>query len=377
MIRKKKTFSLGKLSKCDIVILDSTNSHYITEYILKGLQYHIFNLNTKKIHFNLNVVYYYFISIKLLDFKNLKKSEKKFREVLKQLRYIYFLSCLKTINPKVVISFIDNSQEIHWLSRKLKSAAFFAIQNGNRPKFQLDNKQKQFHKHFFSFGNNDVDRYKRFGHTIERAYPVGSLKAGIYKMKSKNINIVYDISVISQYEEELFQKTKYEDRVKWNSMAMMHTFLGKYIAEYNLKSAIVLRGFNPDISGEKLYFDKFYKNNVIRIINDDTKMSSYIAMDQSNVIIDFFSTASIEAFGWGKKILLCDFTNSNDYNDYHPLIVFKEANYEVFKERVNNLRFENSEDYKKRTKEYASYLMNNNKECPPHIHVRKKIKKYL
>ena len=37
-------------------------------------------------------------------------------------------------------------------------------------------------------------------------------------MKNENLNIVYDISVISQYEEELFQKTKLEDRLKWNSM---------------------------------------------------------------------------------------------------------------------------------------------------------------
>ncbi len=373
----KKRFCFKDIPQTDIVIFSKINSHYITEYILEGLQYYIFNLNTKKIYFNIKIAYYFLVSIRLLNFKELNKSEQKLQEILKQLRYIYFLSCLKIINPKVVITFIDNSQELHWLSRKLKSATFLAIQNGNRPKFQLDNKQKQFHKHFFSFGNNDLDRYKRFGHTIECFYPVGSLKASIYKMKNENLNLEYDISVISQYEEELFQKTKLEDRLKWNSMEKMHKFLNRYIEEHNVKAALLLIRNNHNAEDEIKYFDKLYNNNIQYIKNDRKKMVSYSSVEKSDVIVDFYSTLSIEAFGWGKKILLCDFTNSDDYNDYNSIIMFREPYYEAFKVRLNELRNESYDEYQRRTKKYSAYIMNNDLKNPPFKTIRKIIDNHL
>jgi len=313
--------------------------------------------------------------------KSVITSKKKLREVLKQLYYFYLLASLKSIKPKIVISFIDNSLHLHWFSRKLKSITFFTIQNGNRANKQLDSEKKQYHKHFFCFGNYERVRYGRFGHPVEHCHPVGSLLTGRYKTKYFRANIItkYDIAIISQYSEKLFEKTKLEDKVKWNSMAKMHTFLEKYINEYNLKVAILLR--NPyadsDIDGEKAYFDKFYKKKIVYICNDKNLMSPYNSMDQSELIVDCFSTASIEAFGWGKKILHCDFTGSKNYNDYDSMIMFTEPSYESFKKRLNELRREPYENYRKRTKKYASYLMNNSPECPPHIYIRKEIQKYL
>ncbi len=373
----KRRFCFKDIPQTDIVIFSKTNSHYITEYILKGLQYYIFSFNTKKIYFNIKVIYYYLESIQLFNFKELNKSEQKLQEILKQIRYIYFLSCLKTMNPKVVITLTDNSQQLHWLSRKFKSATFLTIQNGNRPKFQLDNKQKQFHKHFFSFGNNDMDRYKRFGHTIECFYPVGSVKASIYKMKNKNLNIEYDISVISQYDEEIFQKTKFEDRIKWKSMEKMHKFLNRYIEENNVKAALLLRRNNHNAEYEIKYFDKLYKNNILYIKNDMKKMDAYRSVEKSDVIVDFYSTLSIEAFSWGKKILLCDFTNSDDYNDHNSTIMFREPNYEAFKVRLNELRNEPYDEYQRRTKKYSAYIMNNDLKNPPFKIIRKIIDNHL
>ena len=89
------------------------------------------------------------------------------------------------------------------------------------------------------------------------------------------------------------------------------------------------------------------------------------------------STATREAFGMGKKILYCDFTKSDLYNDYHEMVLYKDQNYESFKKRLDELLEISIDDYKKITKEYASYLMNNDINSPPHLIIRDKINSFL
>ena len=105
--------------------------------------------------------------------------------------------------------------------------------------------------------------------------------------------------------------------------------------------------------------------------------SSYQGMDNSRLIISFFSTSTIEAFAWGKKVLHCDFSKSVKFNDYDDMIMFREDNYKSFEKRLDELIKEDNEHYIERTKKYSSFLMNNNKKNPPHKFVRKLILNYL
>ena len=91
------------------------------------------------------------------------------------------MGCLKLINPKVIITFIDNSSYYHWLCKRYKGAHFFAIQNGNRTNGQLEKTIIQYHEHFYCFGNYDRDRYARFDHHGDFFHPIGSLLGGYYK----------------------------------------------------------------------------------------------------------------------------------------------------------------------------------------------------
>ena len=79
----------------------------------------------------------------------------------------------------------------------------------------------------------------------------------------------------------------------------------------------------------------------------------------------------------GIKILYCDFTGTNKYSDYDPMIMFTEPDYESFEKCLNELRKEPYDEYRKRTKKYASYLMNNDISCPPHLIIRDKINSFL
>ena len=103
----------------------------------------------------------------------------------------------------------------------------------------------------------------------------------------------------------------------------------------------------------------------------------YKIMDQSSLIISFGSTAPREAFGFGKKVLYCDFTGTDLYNDYDPIILFRDENYDLFKERLDKLICTPQVEYEEKTKEYASYLMNYDSGYPAHLLIREKIEYYL
>ena len=188
----------------------------------------------------------------------------------------------------------------------------------------------------------------------------------------------YEIGIVSEFVSN-FDNSDLRIKEIIQTISLLYTFLNKYIREYEISAAIFMRkslGYND----EKEYLRKFFGDSVKYIFHDSKKMSTYFGMDISEIVVGCMSTAYIEAFGWGSKILLADFTKNKNYTDvlnYDPMITFQEPNYEDFKKRLNELRREPQEQYRKRTKGYASYLMYNNPNCPPHIYIRKKIDDYL
>ena len=133
----------------------------------------------------------------------------------------------------------------------------------------------------------------------------------------------------------------------------------------------------PIYGNEKQYFQNIYSDSVNLIDPDFQNRNIYSEMLKGNLIISMGSTALREAFGMGKKILYCDFTKSDLYNDYHEMVLYKDQNYESFKKRLDELLEISIDDYKKNTKEYPSYLMNNDINSPPHLIIRDKINSYL
>lgn len=278
------------------------------------------------------------------------------------------------MKPKVVITSIDNCPIFHWLSKNYKGAEFFAIQNGNRTKYEYEirnRKRKYYLQHFFCFGNYEKERYAQFGHIVENFYPVGSLLAGYYKFHNKkNDKIKYDLCVVSTWKP--YRPTEMKDF--WKSANLMNTFLARYIREYNLSFAVLMRS---SLGGdEERYFKDIYGTNIDVLGRVDT-FSTYRGIDKSELIVGSLTTILCEAFGWGKKVLYCDFTGTNKYNDYDPVILFTNPNYDQFKKRLNRSRLMQQEEYNMRTKNYASYLMNYDPDCPPHVFIRKKILQYL
>jgi len=237
---------------------------------------------------------------------------------------------------------------------------------------------------------------------------MGSLKNGYYLFNKKNTtNIKYDICLLSGWHYTDENKKDKVAQIRRNAKETMYTYLAQYISEYNLHTAVLLKytsvkhtnGMQTDPYGNQVWMPinpganpgtardgtelgeveslKKYFNKNIDFIKRDGDMICYDIMDKSEIVVGFSSTTLRESFVWGKKILYCDFTETDLYSHYDPIILFTDKNYELFKKRLNKLRNEPHADYVNRTKDYSEYLMNNDPNYPPHIYIRKKIEEYL
>ena len=124
----------GDPSPADMIIFDEINSSYVRQAIDVKFSVHIFKTRPENLFIGPWVLFNFLFmlpSIKLSDIESLESGFIK--RVLNQLKMIYFLACFKRINPKAIITMIDNSPDFHWLSKNCKTYPFIAIQNGLRP----------------------------------------------------------------------------------------------------------------------------------------------------------------------------------------------------------------------------------------------------
>ena len=363
--------------KGDIVIFDEAGSRYITEFILDGLPFVIYNMRPERLYISISSIYYFLSSLRFFDWSYVKRIENKLRGLLAALSLHYRLGCFKVMNPKVILTLIDNAFNFHWLSMHYTKGTFFSIQNGNRTSRELTKKKEMVIKHFFCFGNYEINRYLQHGRTVINSYPIGSFKLGIYDKYYKiQCNKKYDIAIISQFRTgiHLSDSTKRDIADRREATAILHKLLSRYINETSIKAAIFTTGNDER---EVSYLKNYYRSNVDIIINDNQMLTSYSALDMSEIVVSGWSTLLYEAFGYGKKILAIDFTNSNDWNDFEEVIVIKDPSYNELKNRLNNLLEEPIEDYRKRTREYAAYIMNYDPLCPPHVFIRDQLINHL
>lgn len=383
--------SFKNFSRNKVIVFDNAGSQILNNTILNGIKYTIVHCRKEKIHVTLPLLFLmlkntvrFLIKSEGLDLKGIPKCR-----LSGYIYKIYLFSCIEYINPKVVITFIDNNHIFHWISRMYSHCEFFAIQNGHRTTRQIGLSEKHYHQHFFCFGNYDKHRYAQFGHVVDEYYPIGSLIAGYYRSNvKKEKKKKYDLAIVSQYTRRGFnlyldsQKRELSRQqilngIKYKAaLNLMHSFLIRYIEEYNLRAAVLMR--NPlNYDKERNYYEEKYRGKAIIFGRNVKKMTSYFVADESELIAGFNSTFLAESFGLGNKVIHIDFLGTDLWSDYNPMIMFTKPNYPLFKKRLNELRVEPYDEYRERTKEYATYLMNYDPDCPAHIFIRKKILQYL
>ena len=368
----------------DIVIFEKIGSGRIQNLILPGKPVFVFDSRLDDIFLGFRVIISFLLNLSHFKINSIKNYSTKLRGIIGQLWCIYILSVIKIVDPKVIITLIDNHPVFHWLCEHYDSAELMAIQNGTRTRGQLHSNQSYYIlQHYFCFGNYEKDLFSEFGYKVKNYHPVGSLLSGYYiNSKMLNQTPIYDICVISAWRGDIGNSDDVKESMK--AMEILDGMLSRYIKKTNIKVSIIMRSEPesndrniPVYGNEKEYFQNIYPDSVNLIDPDFQNRNIYSEILKGDLIISMGSTAIREAFGMGKKILYCDFTKSDLYNDYHEMVLYKDQNYESFKKRLDELLEISIDDYKKITKEYASYLMNNDINSPPHLIIRDKINSYL
>jgi surface carbohydrate biosynthesis protein len=379
-----KKIKLESPHQSDVLIFDVTGSDFLSRHVLYGIDHHILHTRQEFFYCGLKVILQTILNINVT---NLVKSKKIVSEFYKS----YLLGCLQCIKPKVVLTVINNEPTFHWLSRAYTNASFYAIQNGflviNNSWDYTDSDLKKIAvfggngyancvTNFICFGENDEAFYRKYGAKIDNYYPVGSLRGSYYKyaLQQDPPEVKYTLCLVSQYRKTIYDGQEFPHLKK--SMKTMETFLKQFVEETSVSLCIAAASQSTD---EYEHFQRTFGESATVIIkNDPSNFSTYRAMDESRVVISNFSAAAIEAFGWGKKIFLCNYTDNPLYSfTILNLCMTDRADYSIFKERLLKLIKMDHQTFLNETRDKQKYIMNYDPDFPVNEYIRRIVLKHL
>jgi len=292
----------------------------------------------------------------------------------------YALALVQYIRPAIVVTFNDNEHNFGIIAQHYSDARFLAFQNGLRPtglKNVLEDHPQFLPKfgwlpetlsEFACFGQKEVDQYTRDGIKVDKFYPIGSLRDSYYReyYADKNPAIKYDVCLVST--------VGMSDPIECPDTDVANRKLATYFARFvgRTKKTVVVAGRNdPTISmKDYLYELQWYRNRMGEqcnlMPNNSHSCSTFSLQDSSAVSVSFCSTALYEAFGRERRVLFCNFTNSEVWDVPEKGIwSLGNCSYEEFEERLLSLLAMTDEEFQRISHSAAKYVMNYDKENPP------------
>jgi surface carbohydrate biosynthesis protein len=382
LLKTKIIFQKPKYS--DVIVLDSTSIEDIKN-ILVDYKWNAVETRNELIK-NLYITPY----IAIRFFFNLKDN----------IKIAYLISLIETINPKVVLTFIDNSSHFSNVAKNIKNKKiiFLAIQNAWRGDMSehdyfykkgllKSNPNKHlFLPNFFCHGENDVKKYKKYKIKVKKFHKIGSFRLyNAVQQKVKKSNFFFDICLVSNttWTRELTSS----DTTFVTSYVKLVNYAIKFVREKKLKFIFCLKNSNRSISFQnkeisilKRYLKKgdfnFLKKN--STFNKKEKFSSYNKAFNSKVIVGQTSTLLGECLGFGKKVFSCNFSNLS-YCDFpvKGISFLKKGSYKDFKKKLNIILNCSDSYYQKNLNQNKNYIVNYNSKINPNSVVKDFIDKVL
>jgi len=279
IIIAKWEFKLPQKKK--ILLYDGEGDHIMKLFFDKDL-YHILNTRFEKI--NLTLIFKAFIK---KGFKNIKLN--------------YLLEYISHVDPKVVLAVIDNYLRFYTLKHYYKKAKFISVQLSQRDKV-FYNQCRNFYKQnkinltvddFFVLSKNEKDRLSKFIHS--NFYVIGTLKNNFFKLIEKKE---------SKNKKVLFITPKYptDSEIKKKEKNIFDE-LFKICSERGWKLSLCTKNSKKN----SVYVEKEYRKLLVqgnwKFISGNKPNSSYIAVNESDLIIFTDSTLGFEALAKKKKCL--------------------------------------------------------------------------
>lgn len=382
-------------SKSPVVIFDRAGSDRIIQFLLDGIDYAILDVRKRVYYLNAGILFR--LARRLLrahrEFPTFKNERLSYiRSAINSLHTNNILSYLDYMNPKLIITGVDNSGQFHKLSCEYDGPVYIAVQNGLRAEQSMRSVLPPIKKlpkfvsksHYFSFGPYTEDVHRKYGHEIARFHPVGTLLAGHYVSEVRSSGPVgkkFDLCIVSQWREVLWNSDEsFRGETNWFPLFMdcahtINAFAKRYTQENSAKLCVALA---TDSEREKEFFMCDLGERPVMIEQSRKEMSTYRAMDQSRVVIGINSAALFEALGLGNRVLFCNFTGADAFDPPRlgPWSV-NEADYALFKEKVDFLMDQSDEDFQRKNRDFIRYVMTNDPDHPPHEVIREMIERIL
>jgi surface carbohydrate biosynthesis protein len=231
----------------------------------------------------------------------------------------YLNANISLVNPKVVLTFIDNDISFYRLMERFPQVAFVSIQNGLRNDFaradnfgflsQLDAVSKGERLSattICSFGDATGEQYLRYINA--KTNTIGSLKNNLYESHSKEKQ--FDITFISQHPPSSIRDEPGRVYFGHNSVPFesyykiefeVVRFLGDYCRQHNLRLAVSGKRDNG-FGTEKEFFLSALGPNSAEFIPRDSNFSTYDTLSATGVIVTIDSTVGYEFLSRGQRV---------------------------------------------------------------------------
>jgi len=393
LLKVKFTFKNPQEHK--LVIFDDESyldmKNFISDYNFFLLQTRIGNIN--KIYLSFKIIKYFF--------KYYIKYFFKYNKGI--IMTAYLSSLLEIVRPKVVLTKIDNSQKFFDIAKIFdKKINFVAIQNAARYDLKIfkhlykvkknnsDLTKNYYIPNFLSFGQFEIDDYKKKGIKVKNFYKVGSFQmANFFSHVEKNkISLkksLYDICLISEpaiagANENYAVPSLEENRSKYIKYTV------KFCMKHNMKMIFIWRrdkqtspeAFNNELVFYKKHLNDIELNYLVSNAMEKSKFSSYMAMFQSDIAVGCASTMLRENLGTGGKILSCNCVDS-DILDFpiEGICSIKNCNFQEFEKRLLDIHSISKENYFSRLSKDKNYVMEYNEKISTTEILRKKIDSFL
>jgi len=288
LINSKLVFS--KPPKKNFLIYDEVGSELILKNLNKDTAHIFYTRWNKGIKTSLN----FYIIFKLI-----------FKFSFSKINYLKLY--LKFVNPKLIITLIDNNDSFYHLKKYAKCKTMFiqgAMRHTLNDIFSEDRKPKEKDlsvDYMLVFNDVTGKKYKSFlkGNVVQ----IGSFRSNTNLRMStkKKIDLIY-ISTFRNFKDSdifsLINNTLWSDYRK--NEVKLFKIIYDYLKKENIKLTVL--GSKRQHSKEEYdYFKNYFDSKYLKFIPQEKKRPTYSMIDSSKLIITCDSTLGYEALSRGNK----------------------------------------------------------------------------
>jgi len=247
----------------------------------------------------------------------------------------YVDSCIDCVQPRVVITFVDNYMPYYEISERHPGITFVAVQNGWRvPRLLEPVREGNINPvYYFCFGPHDKEIFSEKGHAKDRIVVTGSLRESLWRRNQSPPQETFDICISSQWRPTFFCADPPFPKFS-EVLRVFYTHMARFVSESGLKCCIALSkskldaeyDFFKDIFGDSVYFTP-----------QDSPMGVYDLMNASKMVVTVNSSSGREAMGMEKKVLFFDPPSEEDVYYGEPItkdLFVLQMEYEPLRDRI-------------------------------------------